>query len=75
MIGAAAGIRVCMDERGHQAWHGMQQTVLGRDGHLMSLERGRRRVDDDLALGPQLVSGPAHPDVANAEHTWRAGED
>jgi GNAT superfamily N-acetyltransferase len=71
VISASTLVRVSVHERRDQARHRVQQIVLGPDCHFVCLERRRPRIDDDLTLGPQLVSGPAHPYVANAEDARR----
>lgn len=53
--------------RGHPR-HGMNQLVLGVEGHLVRLDHRGCRVDDDGDLRAQPVPGPAQPQRSNLEH-------
>ncbi len=47
----------------------MQQVVLGFDGDVVRLESARGTIDDDLALGSQLMTDPPQPDLAHIQYS------
>jgi hypothetical protein len=60
-------LRVGVDQRAGQARDRVQQGMLGADGELMGLYGADGGRDDDLAFGPHLVAGPAHPDLPHIQ--------
>ena len=62
MVGAVAGLGVGVDERCCQRRDRVQPVVLGADRDLVGADGGDGEVDDDLALGLELMTDPAHPD-------------
>ena len=67
VIGTRRGLRIGVNERGSQARHGVQEVVLGVDGDLVRLNSASGRIDDDLALGAQLMTNPPQPDLPDIQ--------
>jgi len=65
VIGTRLGLRIGMHQRSGQVRQRVQQSVLGVDRHLVSLDRAGIGVDDNFAFGTQMVPNPAQPNLAN----------
>jgi hypothetical protein len=67
MVRIGAGdLDIAVDECARQPGDRVQQAMFGADGDLMGLRGGDIRGHDDLALGLDLVTNPAQPDLADA---------
>src|SRR5271170_1766729 len=62
MVVVITGLRVGVHYRGSEPRQGMQQGMLRADRDLVGLDRRSGSIDDDLALGAELVADPAQPD-------------
>ena len=68
MVDTAVLQRIGVDDGGGQPRDPVQEPMLGLLGHVVAFHHRQRRIDHDLALGPQGVTDPAQPDLAEAEH-------
>jgi hypothetical protein len=72
---SAGELRIGVNERTGQSRDRVKQGMLGADGELMGLDGADVGGHDDLALGPDLVADPAHPDLTQVQHTGRGPQN
>ena len=64
MVSARLGAGIGVDQGRGQPRQGVEQVVLGADRDLVRLDRADPGVNDDFALGAQLMSDPPQADLA-----------
>src|ERR1700761_1449762 len=74
VVGAVVGGGVGVDDRGGEAGDGVDETVLSLDSDGVGGDSCGAGVDEDVALGPELVADPAHADLAGAQYAGDGGQ-